>query len=141
MGSVYMKKMYNLDAPKVGLLNIGTEDKKGNSLMQETFGLLKNADINFIGNIEGRDVFSGKCDVIVADGFSGNLILKSVEGTAEMLFSGIKEVMYKSFATKIAGAVIKKTVKKFAKRYDYTAYGGSPLLGIGANVIKAHRQQ
>lgn len=138
MGSVYMKKMYSIDAPKVGLLNIGTEDKKGNMLMQETFGLLKNADINFIGNIEGRDVFKGNCDVIVADGFSGNLILKSVEGTAEVLFSGIKEVMYKSFATKLAGAVIKKPLKQFAKRYDYTAYGGSPLLGINANVIKAH---
>ena len=138
MGSVYMKKMYNIDAPKVGLLNIGTEEKKGNALMQETFGLLKNTDLNFIGNIEGRDVFKGNCDVIVADGFSGNLILKCLEGTAEVLFSGIKEVMYKNFATKLAGAVIKKPLKKFSKRYDYTAYGGSPLLGVGANVIKAH---
>jgi len=138
MGSVYMKKMYGIDRPEIGLLNIGTEDKKGNSLMQETFALLKNADINFRGNIEGRDIFKGICDVIVADGFSGNLILKSIEGTAEMLFGGVKEIMYKSVATKLAGAVIKKPLKAFASRYDYTSYGGSPLLGINANIIKAH---
>ncbi len=138
MGSVYMQKMYDISFPKIGLLNIGTEDKKGNALMQETFGLLKNSGLNFMGNIEGRDVLKGLCDVIVTDGFSGNLILKSIEGAAEIFLGGIKEIIYQNAATKAAGAIIKKPLKEFAKRYDYTAYGGSPLLGIHANVIKAH---
>lgn len=138
MGSIYMKKMYDISFPKIGLLNIGTEDKKGNALTQETFGILKNSGLNFMGNIEGRDVLKGLCDVIVTDGFSGNLILKSIEGTAEIFLGGMKEVIYQNAATKIAGAIIKKPLKEFAKRYDYTAYGGSPLLGINANVIKAH---
>jgi glycerol-3-phosphate acyltransferase PlsX len=138
MGSVYMKKMYDISFPRIGLLNIGTEDKKGNALMQETFSLLKNSGLNFMGNIEGRDVLKGLCDVIVTDGFSGNLLLKSIEGTAEVFLGGIKEIIYQNTATKAAGAIIKKPLKEFAMRYDYTAYGGSPLLGIHANVIKAH---
>ena len=138
MGSIYMKNMYRLEAPKVALLNIGTEAKKGNALTKETYELLEKEDIAFVGNVEGRSLFDGECDVIVCDGFSGNLVLKSIEGTAGVIFAGIKEIMYQSAVTKLAGAIIKKPLKAFAHKYDYTAYGGSPLLGVNGAVIKAH---
>lgn len=139
MGSVYMKNLYGVESPKVALLNIGSEAKKGNMLTQEAYDLLADDNnIRFVGNVEGRDVFSASSDVIVCDGFSGNLVLKTIEGTADVLFGGIREILHQTPLTKLAGAVVKKPLKAFAKKYDYTAYGGSPLLGVDGAVIKAH---
>ncbi len=138
MGSIYMKNMYQLQAPKVALLNIGTEAAKGNALMKEAYDLLEGEEIAFVGNMEGRSLFDGDCDIIVCDGFSGNVVLKTIEGTAKMFFGGIKEIMRQSAVIKLAGALMKKPIKAFAGKYDYTAYGGSPLLGVNGAVIKAH---
>jgi glycerol-3-phosphate acyltransferase PlsX len=138
MGSVYMENMFHMAYPKVGLLNIGTEEKKGSPMVQQAHELLKIADVNFVGNIESRDFFSGNCDVIVADGFSGNLVLKTIEGTAETLFREIKDILLKGLPYKIAGALIKQPLKGVATKYDYRNYGGMPLLGVNAGIFKAH---
>ncbi len=138
MGSIYMDKIQKVNNPRVMLANVGTEDTKGGTLQKETFALLKNAPLNFCGNIEGRDFLAGICDVIVADGFSGNLILKTCEGVAGMMYSNLKGVFKKNFITKIAAAMCMSGLKVFKKKMDYTEYGGAPLMGIAKPVIKAH---
>lgn len=139
MGSIYCEKILNKINPKVGLVNIGTEREKGNALTKETYELLENTqNINFYGNIEGREVPSGDVDVLVCDGFVGNIVLKLTEGLANNIFSMLKEVFMKSSRTKIGAVLLKPGLKEFKKKLDYTEYGGAPLLGIKGAVIKAH---
>lgn len=138
MGSIYAEKILNISNPKVSLANIGTEEGKGNELSKEAYGLLKNTNINFTGNVEARDIPEGDTDVIVCDGFVGNIILKLTEGLAMTIFSMLKEEFMNSFTSKIGALLLKSSFKKFKSRLDYTEYGGAPLLGTRGVVIKAH---
>ena len=138
MGSIYSEKARGITSPRVGLLNIGTEEKKGNELVRNTFELLKDADINFIGNIESRDLLEGAADVVVADGFTGNMVLKTIEGTAMSVFKMLKTALTSSFKTKMAAAVLKSDLVVLKNKMDYTEYGGAGLFGLKAPVIKAH---
>lgn len=138
MGSVYAEKVRNIKKPRVGLLNIGTEDKKGNELTKQAFALLKDADFNFIGNVEARDLLNGVADVVVTDGFTGNMVLKTTEGTASALFKMLKEAMMVDLKSKLAAAVLKPGLKELKNKLDYSEYGGAGLFGLKAPVIKAH---
>lgn len=138
MGSVYAEKVRNIEKPRVGLLNIGTEDKKGNELTKAAFALLKEADFNFIGNVEARELLNGAADVVVTDGFTGNMVLKTTEGTAGALFKMMKEAMTADLKSKLAAAVLKPALKELKNQMDYSEYGGAGLFGLKAPVIKAH---
>ena len=142
MGSYYAKKMMGCDQPRVGLLNVGTEDTKGGELQHQAFALLKEADeqgrIRFVGNIEGTGVFEGQAEVVVTDGFTGNVLLKSTEGVIKYMMKSLKGVFYASTPNKLAAAVLKKDLKKMAKSMDVNEVGGTALIGISAPVIKAH---
>lgn len=138
MGNEYMKHVVGLENPRIGLLNVGVEDTKGDTLRQETYQLLKESELNFVGNVEARDVPSGGCDVLVADGFSGNVVLKLTEGVAVTLFGLIKKVMLSSLKTKIGALLIKKDLRSLKGMLDYSEHGGAPFLGVRAPVIKAH---
>ncbi|MCE4048349.1 MULTISPECIES: phosphate acyltransferase PlsX [Bacillaceae] len=138
MGSIYMEKALGIAEPRVGLLNIGTEEKKGNDLTKKTFEELKNAPINFIGNVEARDLLDGVCDVVVTDGFTGNMVLKTIEGTALSMFKMLKEVMTSSLKTKLAAGAMKPELRGLKNKLDYSEYGGAALFGLNAPVIKAH---
>lgn len=138
LGSVYMQKIMKIEAPRVGLLNVGTEDKKGRELEHETLSLLRSAPLNFIGNIEGRDPVLGECDVVVTDGFTGNVYLKAIEGMGKFIKIGLNDIFKTNTKTKIGYLLSKKGVKNFSRRMDYKEVGGSPLLGTSRPVIKAH---
>ncbi len=138
MGSVYMEKVMGIKGPRVGLLNIGTEESKGNELTKEGYKLLKEANLNFIGNVEARDITEGVCDVCVCDGFVGNVLLKSIEGVAATVFNALKNEFMKSFKTKLGALLLKGGLRDFKKRFDYTEVGGAPFLGIDGIMIKAH---
>ncbi|HWJ80477.1 MAG TPA: phosphate acyltransferase PlsX [Niallia sp.] len=138
MGSIYTEKVRGIANPRVGLLNIGTEEKKGNDLTKKTFELLKEANINFVGNVEARDLLDGVCDVAITDGFTGNMVLKTVEGTAMSMFKMIKAELMSSFKSKMAAAVLKPNLKQIANQLDYSEYGGAALFGLKAPVIKSH---
>ena len=138
MGSIYAEKVRGIKQPRVGLLNVGTEDNKGTELTKEAFQLLKQAPINFVGNVEARDLLSGVADVVVTDGFSGNIALKTVEGTAMNMFKMIKATFMSSLKTKLAAAVLKKDLKGLKDQLDYAEYGGAALFGLKAPVVKAH---
>ncbi len=138
MGSVYAEAL-GVKNPKVALLSNGTEDEKGNMLNHEVFPLLKNAKgINFVGNMEGRDILSGDIDVVISDGFSGNIAIKSTEGAVKNMLKMIKSGIYSSFMGKIGGLFLKKTFKKLKAKLDYNNYGGALFLGVNKAVIKAH---
>ena len=130
MGSIYMKNVLGIESPTVGLMSNGEEEGKGDELTKETFPLLKKAPINFIGNIEGRDVMEGTADVITCDGFVGNVILKTVEGMGHVVSTKVKNIFMKNLFTKIGA--------KFKQSMDYREYGGAPLLGTKRPVIKGH---
>jgi phosphate acyltransferase len=138
MGSIYAEKVRGIKNPKVGLLNIGSESKKGNELTKKTFGLLNDININFIGNVESRDLLDGAADVVVTDGFTGNMVLKTIEGTALSIFSMLKKTLTSSFKTKMAAGLIKNDLKDLKNMLDYSEYGGAGLFGLNAPVIKAH---
>ncbi|MCL6572016.1 MAG: phosphate acyltransferase PlsX [Bacillus sp. (in: Bacteria)] len=138
MGSIYSEKVRGIKRPRVGLLNIGTEEKKGNELTKQTFELLKNANLNFIGNVEARDLLEGVADVVVTDGFTGNMVLKTTEGTALAMFKMLKTTLMSSFKSKLAAAVLKPNFKTLKNTMDYSEYGGAGLFGFKAPVIKAH---
>ncbi|MBQ6825098.1 MAG: phosphate acyltransferase PlsX [Clostridia bacterium] len=138
MASAYLEKVENIKEPKIGLLNIGVEDSKGTDLHKESYKLLKEAPINFVGNIESREMPKGICDAVITDGFTGNIALKLIEGTAITFFKMIKEVMYKSLINKLAAAVLKKDLYGIKKMMDSSEVGGAPLLGVRKPVIKAH---
>ena len=138
MGSIYAEKVRGISKPRVGLLNIGTEDIKGNELTKDAFKLLKDAPINFVGNVESRDLLTGVADVVVTDGFTGNMVLKTLEGTASGIFTLLKEAFNTSAKTKISGLLVKSELKSIKNKLDYSEYGGAALFGLKAPVIKAH---
>jgi len=138
MGSIYAEKVRGVKKPRVGLLNVGTEDQKGNDLMKRTFTDMQEAPIHFIGNVEARDLLDGVADVVVADGFSGNIALKTIEGTAMMVFSLLKETFMSSVKTKLAAGLIKNDLRSLRDKLDYSEYGGAGLFGLKSPVIKAH---
>lgn len=138
MGSVYAEKVRGIEKPRVGLLNIGTEEKKGNDLTKATFALLQDAPINFVGNVESRELMNGVADVVVTDGFTGNMVLKTIEGTAMNLFKMIKEAMMSNMKSKLAAVALKPELKVIKNKMDYSEYGGAGLFGLKAPVIKAH---
>ena len=138
MGSTFMKKMYGIENPRVALLNVGVEDKKGNELCHQVFPLLKQLPINFVGNMEARDFLSGEYDVVVSDGFAGNVLLKSTEGAFLSVLSMLKQEIKASVSSKIGYLFMKKSFKNLKKRVDYENSGGSPFLGAKKILIKSH---
>lgn len=138
MASAYLEGVEGKKNPEIGLLNIGTEDTKGGELQKEAYRLMTDAPINFVGNIESREMPKGVCDAVITDGFTGNIALKLIEGTSSTLFSLIKEVFYKSTLNKLAALVVKKDLSRVKKLMDSTEVGGAPLLGVRKTVIKAH---
>jgi glycerol-3-phosphate acyltransferase PlsX len=142
MGSFYAEKIMGCENPKVGLLNVGTEDTKGGALQKETFAVLTEAAqavrLNFIGNVEGSALMTGGVDVLVTDGFSGNVLLKTTEGAAKFIFRQLKGVFYASTKNKLAAAVLKKDIYGVASMLDVNEVGGTAMLGISKPVVKAH---
>ena len=142
MSSIYMHNTLGIESPKIGLLNIGTEETKGNELVKQSYQLLKkyskNLNINFIGNLEGREAFLGGVDVVIADGFTGNVFLKSVEGLGKFVKKSLKESLMHSIWSKMASLPSLPAIKRFAKVVDYKEYGGALFLGVQKPVVKAH---
>ena len=142
MASIYIRNTFGVEHPRIGLLNIGTEETKGNELTRESYNLLKEKsqelNINFIGNVEGRDAFSGKVDAIVTDGFTGNVFLKAVEGLGKLVKRSLKESLTGNILSKIAAIPSLPAMKKFSKTMDYKSYGGALFLGVKKPVVKAH---
>lgn len=138
MGGIYMNKIMGIQNPRVGLVNVGTEDTKGGELQQGAFAMMKTAPMNFIGNIEARDIPAGIADVAVADGFTGNVILKLTEGLGSMFSKKIKNMFLDGVGGKLSALMMMGKIKDFKKSMDYTEYGGAPLLGVMKPVIKAH---
>ncbi|WP_129722031.1 phosphate acyltransferase PlsX [Xylanivirga thermophila] len=139
MGSIYMEKVLGRIDPTVGLINIGIEDTKGNQLTKKVYTLLKDCRyINFAGNVEARDIPRGHADILVCDGFVGNVVLKLTEGVASTLFDMLKEEMTANWTRKLGTLLLKPGLKNFKKKMDYAEYGGAPLLGVNGGIIKAH---
>ena len=138
MGSAYMEKVMNIKNPKVGLLNIGSEDTKGRDLEVEAYKLLSASPVNFCGNIEARELPFSKCDIIVADGYTGNIALKLYEGMGLFFAGNLKEMLTKKLSSKLAAALLMDQIKDFKKKMDYSEVGGAVLMGISKPVIKAH---
>lgn len=138
MTNIYSKKVLGIENPRISLANVGAEEGKGNDLMKKSYEELKNMDINFIGNLEARDVINAKTDVIVCDGFTGNILLKSAEGVAMSVMGLLKETFLSSTKGKIGAMLLKDDLRKLKSFMDYAEYGGAPLLGVNGGVIKAH---
>lgn len=138
MADAYMRKVEGMENPRIGLLNNGEEAEKGNQLSKAAYALLRETPVNFAGNCEARDILSGKFDVLVCDGFSGNVVLKHTEGMASAFFGMLKKELMADTRSKIGAALSKPAFKRFKKAFDYTEYGGAPLMGIAGGVIKAH---
>ena len=136
MGAKYMEKIYGLDRPRVGQLNNGAEYNKGNALQVESYQLLSESGLNFVGNVEGKEIPFDVCDVIVADGYTGNIFLKTVEGMGKFLLKTLKELLMSNIATKLSALTM--DTKELKQRFDASEHGGAPLLGISKPVIKAH---
>ena len=137
-----MKKIYNIEKPAIGLLNIGTEETKGNDLVKESYKLLKEEaekhGINFVGNIEGREAFSGEIDAVITDGFTGNIFLKTVEGLGKLVKRTLTESLKKNIGSIICALPAMPAIKRFSKTMDYKEYGGALFLGVQKPVVKAH---
>jgi len=138
MGKVYSSEILGVKNPRIGLLNVGSEEKKGNEVTREGYKLLKETKMNFIGNVEGRDIFDGAADVVVCDGFTGNVLLKSIEGMSGFFFGEIKKVFLTNFITKVSSLILKKYLKSMKKQFDYEEYGGAFLLGVNGIAIISH---
>ncbi len=142
MSSIYLKNTFGIERPTIGLLNIGTEETKGNELVKESYKLLKEKseelDINFVGNVEGRDAFSGKINAIVTDGFTGNVFLKTTEGLGKFVKRSLTESFTKNLLSKILSIPALPAIKRFSKVMDYKSYGGALFLGVKKPVVKAH---
>ena len=138
MGEIYFRSMFNVARPRVGLLSIGEEEGKGNELTRESFPLLKQLPINFVGNVEGRDIYNGKVDVIVADGFVGNVALKTSEGVANLVRTTLRESLEATITRKVGALLSRSAFSDFKKRIDHTEYGGAPLLGIKGPCFITH---
>jgi len=138
MGEAYARYIFNIESPKIGLLSIGEEDIKGNELTRETFKILKDSKLNFIGNVEGKDIFEGEADVVVCDGFVGNIALKIAEGLAETTAKILKKEISEKAVGKVNLMLLKDALKSFKKKTDYSEYGGAPLIGLKQPCIIAH---
>jgi len=138
MGDIYSRAIFGIRRPRVGLLSIGEEDSKGNELTKEAFKSLKQAPINFIGNVEGRDIFRGEIDVIVCDGFTGNVALKLSEGLIETFATMLRQELEKTIAAKVGYILAERAFRAFRRRMDYSEYGGAPLLGMKGITIVCH---
>ena len=138
LGQLYMKYIYNIETPSVALLNVGVEESKGNKVYKEAHKLFKEDINNFKGNIEAREILEHKYDIVIADGFAGNVLLKTIEGVASTLGSMIKGIFMENIKTKISALLVKSGITKFKKKFDYSEYGGAFLLGIKKPSIKVH---
>jgi phosphate acyltransferase len=138
MGEIYFRNMFGVEKPRVGLLSIGEEESKGNELTREAFALLKQLPINFVGNVEGRDLYSGDVDVIVADGFVGNVALKTSEGVADLVRHVLKETLAATITSQVGALLSRSAFADFKKRLDHTEYGGAPLLGVKGACFVTH---
>ena len=142
MASIYLKNTFGIKNPRIGLLNIGTEETKGNDLCKESYKLLKENskeyDINFVGNVEPRDCFLGEVDALVCDGFTGNVLLKSVEGIGRFVKKTLTDSLKKNLVTKISAVPSLPAINSFKQKADYKTYGGAPFLGVKKPVVKAH---
>ena len=138
MGSIYLENTMGIANPSIGLLNVGVEEHKGNKLTKETYALLKESKLNFVGNVESRDLFTGKVNILLADGFDGNIAIKTAEGVLKLMGSQIKSTIYKSSKNKIAGALLKNDLKAMTNKFSSDEVGGAPLLGVKSYVYKAH---
>lgn len=138
LGSVYMRYIHSVNSPRISLLNVGSEEGKGHDLVKRTYEALQNSSLNFVGNVEGKNFFLGEVDVVVTDGFSGNVLLKSVQGAANFVTHVLREEVEKSFISKLGAALMNQTFKKMKKRINYAEYGGAPLLGLKGVGIVCH---
>lgn len=138
MGHFYAQLVFGIEAPRVGLLSIGEEEGKGNELTRQTFRVLKETGLNFVGNAEGRDIYNGSADVIICDGFIGNVVLKASEALGEMVTRSLREELEKNAARKLGAALTRPAFKALRRRMDYTEYGGAPLLGVNGGCIICH---
>lgn len=138
MGSIYAEKVMGVPRPRIGLLNVGTEEKKGNELTKATYGLLTNSSLNFVGNVEGRDIMEHVCDVVVCDGFSGNILIKTMEGMAKTLMGVLKEEFTRSLTSQLGAMMLRSGFKRVKTQMDYTEHGGALLMGVQGTCIKAH---
>ncbi len=138
LGKIYMEKVFNIKNPRVGLLTTGEEKMKGNRLCRESHKLLKDSNLNFVGNIEGKDIARGLVDVIVTDGFTGNMVLKVIEGLGETIFDFFEQILTSDTRFQETAPLFKPVLGAFAKKLDYSEQGGAPLLGVNGNVIIAH---
>jgi len=138
MGHMYAKNVLHVASPRVGLLSIGEEDSKGNSLTRDTLPLLRALGLNFIGNVEGRDLFNGRADVVVCDGFVGNVALKTSEGLAKLVSSSLRESLKMTVTSQVGAMLSQKAFKAFKSRLDYSEYGGAPLLGVRGVCVVGH---
>ena len=138
LGSIYMQNIFGVQNPTVALANNGTEETKGTPVVKEAYQMMKNAPYNFVGNIEGRQIPFGDADVVVADGFTGNLILKTYEGVAKVLMQGIKDAFYKNTLSKLSYLGVRSGINDMKAQFDYKEYGGAVMLGVKKPVIKAH---
>ena len=138
MGSKYMEKIYGIERPRIGQLNNGTEYNKGNLLQTESYQILSESGLNFVGNVEAKEVPFGVCDVLVTDGFTGNIFLKAVEGMGKFLMGMLKDVLTTNLVTKVSTLTMKEKIKDMKQRFDASEHGGAPILGISKPVIKAH---
>ncbi len=136
--SLYMKSYFGIERPTVAILSVGTEDKKGNAVTKETFALLKESDLNFIGNIEGKTILSGQADVVVTDGFSGNVVLKNIEGTAKSVVGRLNGIIKENATEKDDLTLINKAFKLLMKKLDFNTQGGAVVLGVKKVIVKAH---
>ncbi|MBE0415275.1 MAG: phosphate acyltransferase PlsX [Dehalococcoidia bacterium] len=138
MGNVYMGRVFGVERPRIGLLSNGEEETKGNLMVRESHRLLKDTNLNFVGNVEGKDIVKGTVDVVVTDGFTGNVVLKANEGLGEYILLSLKQMITSRPHFRIAAFFLEPALRAFAKRLDYAEYGGVPLLGVKGNVIVAH---
>ncbi|MEJ6952161.1 phosphate acyltransferase PlsX [Natronospora cellulosivora (SeqCode)] len=140
MGQIYAKNVLKIDNPRIGLLSIGEEKEKGNQLVKESYPLFENDNRikNFIGNVEGRDIFNGNCDLVICDGFVGNIVLKTTEGVASLMSNLLKDALYTNLRSKLGALLLKPYLKAFKEKVDYRKYGGAPLLGVNGVVIISH---
>lgn len=138
MGSQFMNSVYNISEPKVALINVGSEDGKGSTLYKEAFYGLKDEDINFVGNVEAREVLTTKNDVLVIDGFSGNILLKSIEGTVSLFNSELKKAFLSNLKTKISALLVKNSLASMKGQFDYRELGATPVFGVNGLLLKAH---
>ena len=138
MGAKYMEKIYGIERPRVGQLNNGTEYNKGNALQVESYQLLSDSGINFVGNIESKEVPFGACDVLVCDGYTGNIFLKSIEGMSKFMMGILKDLLTTNLATQLSSLTMKEKLREIKHRFDASEHGGAPILGISKPVIKAH---